>query len=128
MKFNPFIDLLGGTLEVWREGYAEIHLPIKPQLLNSANVVHGGATAALLDTVSGFAGLYNADSSARDFCSTLSLTVSYLEKGMGDRIIGKGFMQRKGRSVFFARGEAWTEQGILIASAQGVFSYATRST
>ncbi|VVE18216.1 PaaI family thioesterase [Pandoraea nosoerga] len=125
MKRNPFFDLLGAKLEVWKEGYVEVCLPVSPDFLNTAMVLHGGVTAALLDTVCGMAGLYNRDESRQRVGSTLSLTISYLDKGVGERMTGKGFMQRQGRSVFFSRGEVWTESGILIATAQGVFSHAT---
>lgn len=126
MTFNPFIDLLGGRVELWHAGYAEICLPVTASLMNSGNIVHGGATAALLDTACGLAGLFNDDPHERRVGSTLSLTVSYLEKGIGEYILGKGYLQRQGRSVFFARGEVWTDTGILIATAQGVFSHAIK--
>jgi uncharacterized protein (TIGR00369 family) len=95
-------------------------------LMNSGNIVHGGATAALLDTACGLAGLFSDDPNQRRVGSTLSLTVSYLEKGIGEYIVGNGYLQRQGRSVFFARGEVWTDKGILIATAQGVFSHAIK--
>ncbi len=123
MKINPLIDLLGGTLDVWREGYAEISLPMAPCVLNTAGVLHGGTAAALLDTVCGLAGLYSPDQGVRRLGSTLSLTLSYLNKGVGLRVIGKGRLQRMGRSVFFASGEAWSDSGLLICSCQGVFSH-----
>lgn len=125
MKLNPFIDLLGARIEVWRDGYAEIVLPVTPGLLNSGGILHGGVTAALMDSVCGLAGLFNREEGKQRVGSTLSLTLSYLEKGVGANIVGKGYVQREGRSVFFGRGEAWTDSGILIATAQGVFSHAS---
>jgi uncharacterized protein (TIGR00369 family) len=85
--------------------------------------VHGGATAALLDTACGLAGLFSDDPGQRRVGSTLSLTVSYLEKGTGEYLVGKGSVQREGRSVFFANGEVWNDKGILVATALGVFSH-----
>jgi uncharacterized protein (TIGR00369 family) len=125
MKLNPFIDLLGARVEVWRDGYAEIVLPVTPNLLNSGGILHGGVTAALLDSVCGLAGLFNREAGKQRVGSTLSLTLSYLEKGVGAHIVGRGYVQREGRSVFFANGEAWTDSGVLMATAQGVFSHAT---
>jgi len=125
MSLNPFIELLGGKLQRWSDGYAEICIPVAPKLLNSRGVLHGGVAAALLDSVCGLAGLFNQEAGLKRVGSTLSLTLSYLEKGDGAQIIGKGFVQRKGRSVFFARGEVWDDRGLLIATAQGVFSHAT---
>lgn len=125
MKLNPFMELLGATVQTRQEGYAEIVLPVTPGLLNSQGVLHGGVAAALLDSVCGMSGLFNPKEGLQRAGSTLSLTLSYLEKGVGAQIIGKGYVQRMGRSVFFSRGEAWTDRGCLIATAQGVFSHST---
>jgi uncharacterized protein (TIGR00369 family) len=125
MKLNPFIELLGAQVEIWRDGYAEIVLPIVPDLLNTRGILHGGVTAALLDSVCGLAGLFNREEGKRRMGSTLSLTVSYLERGVGTHVVGKGYAQREGRNVFFGRGEVWTDSGILIATGQGVFSHAS---
>jgi len=38
-------------------------------------------------------------------------------------VTAKGFLERQGRSIFFSRGEAWVDDHILIASAQGTFKY-----
>lgn len=45
VKRNPFFDVLGAQLEVWEGGYVEICLPVSPDFLNSAGVLHGGMTA-----------------------------------------------------------------------------------
>lgn len=124
MKPNPFIEMLGGTIEAWHDGYAEICIPVSPSLLNSRGVLHGGVAASLLDSVCGLAGLFCDQDDVQRVGATLSLTLSYLEKGVADKIIGKGYVQRMGRSVFFARGEVLTGDGSLIATAQGVFSHA----
>lgn len=55
---------------------------------------------------------------------TLSLTVNYLDRGIGDKVVAKGFLERQGRSVYFACGEAWVDGRVMIASAQGTFKYA----
>ncbi|QTO23430.1 PaaI family thioesterase [Burkholderia seminalis] len=125
MKPNPFIEMLGAKVEIWRDGYAEIVLPIVPSLLNTRGILHGGVTAALLDSVCGLAGLFDREEEKRRIGSTLSLTVSYLERGVGTHVVAKGYAQREGRSVFFSRGEVWTDRGVLIATGQGVFGHAS---
>jgi len=121
---NPFLAGLGMTRTGWREGYAEFRLHIQPGLLNRQRVLQGGVVATLLDAACGYAGLYSADPQRPIHGVTLSLTLNFLDKGVGETLIGKGFVERKGRSIFFARGEAWIDSKTLIATAQGTFKYA----
>jgi uncharacterized protein (TIGR00369 family) len=121
---NPFLASLGMTRIAWREGYAEFRLRLQPGLLNRQRVLQGGVVATLLDAACGYAGLYSADPQRPIHGVTLSLTLNFLDKGVGDTLIGKGFLERKGRSIYFARGEAWIDATTLIATAQGTFKYA----
>ncbi|GJH32483.1 PaaI family thioesterase [Paraburkholderia hospita] len=121
---NPFLASLGMTRSAWREGYAEFRLDLQPELLNRQRVLQGGVVATLLDAACGYAGLYSADPQRPIHGVTLSLTLNFLDKGVGSTLIGRGFLERKGRSIFFARGEAWIDSKTLIATAQGTFKYA----
>lgn len=119
---NPFLESLAVELTEWKSGYAEFVMPIRPDTLNRQRVLQGGVIATLLDAAAGYSGLFSEGAPVHAF--TLSLTISYLDKGLGEKVISKGFLERKGRSVFFARAEAWVDSKVLIASAQGVFKYA----
>jgi uncharacterized protein (TIGR00369 family) len=120
---NPFLEALGATLDAWRDGYAELAMRIQPAHLNRQRVLQGGVVATLLDAACGYAGLFTTESTPLHGF-TLSLTVNYLDRGLGEAVLAKGFLERKGRSVFFCRGEAWVDGRVLIASAQGTFKYA----
>ena len=89
-----------------------------------AAVLQGGVIATLLDAACGYSGLFSADPERVIHGVTLSLTLNFLDKGLGDAVIAKGFLERRGKSIYFARGEAWVDSGILIATAQGTFKYA----
>lgn len=121
---NPFLASLGMVRTEWREDYAEFRLTLQPGLLNRQRVLQGGVVATLLDAACGYAGLYSANPQRPIHGVTLSLTLNFLDKGVGDTLIGKGFLERKGRSIYFARGEAWIDSKTLIATAQGTFKYA----
>ncbi|MGF6572738.1 uncharacterized protein (TIGR00369 family) [Paraburkholderia sp. GAS333] len=120
---NPFLESLGVRLTQWRDGYAELTMPIDASKLNRQGVLQGGAIATLLDAAAGYAGLYAAPGQASRHAFTLSLTTNYLDKGLGESVTAKGFLERQGRSIFFSRGEAWVDGKLLIASAQGTFKY-----
>jgi uncharacterized protein (TIGR00369 family) len=120
---NPFLEALGATHTAWRTGYAEFTMPIHAGHLNRQRILQGGAIATLLDAACGYAGLFTSGTEpVHGF--TLSLTVNYLDRGIGDKVVAKGFLERAGRSVYFARGEAWVDGRVMIASAQGTFKYA----
>ena len=123
---NPFLETLGVSVAEWREGYAELVMPIDASKLNRQGVLQGGAIATLLDAAAGYAGLFAAPGQPARHGFTLSLTTNYLDKGLGRFVRAKGFLERGGRSIFFARSEAWVDDLLLIASGQGTFKY-TRS-
>ncbi|MFM0013508.1 PaaI family thioesterase [Paraburkholderia sediminicola] len=125
---NPFLETLGVVRTAWHEGYAEFRLQVKPRLLNRQEVLQGGVIATLLDAACGYSGLYSAERDRPVHGVTLSLTLNFLDKGLGHTATAKGFLERKGRSIFFARGEAWIDDRILIATAQGTFKYARSRT
>ncbi|PLZ04251.1 thioesterase [Burkholderia sp. WAC0059] len=120
---NPFLETLGVRLVAWRAGYAELVMPIDASKLNRQGVLQGGAIATMLDAAAGYAGLFSAPGEPPLHAFTLSLTTNYLDKGLGERVSAKGFLERQGRSIFFSRAEAWVDGRLLIASAQGTFKY-----
>jgi uncharacterized protein (TIGR00369 family) len=121
---NPFLEFLDARLVAWSSGYAEFRMPIQARNLNRQGVLQGGAVATLLDAACGYAGVYAEQGEPAIHGFTLSLTVNYLDTGLGKSVTAKGFIERQGRSIFFSRGEAWVDDKLLIASAQGTFKYA----
>jgi uncharacterized protein (TIGR00369 family) len=122
---SPFLESLGARLTVWRAGYAEFSMPIHAGNLNRQGVLQGGAIATLLDAACGYSGVFVDEGKDTQHGFTLSLTVNYLDTGLGETVTAKGFLERRGRTIYFARGEAWVDDAILIASAQGTFKYSS---
>lgn len=120
---NPFLETLGVSVAQWRDGYAELVMPIDASKLNRQGVLQGGAIATLLDAAAGYSGLFAEAGQPARHGFTLSLTTNYLDKGLGNFVRAKGFLERGARSIFFARAEAWVDDRVLIASAQGTFKY-----
>ncbi|NYT84883.1 PaaI family thioesterase [Pollutimonas harenae] len=120
---NPFLEWMGMTLTKWSPGYAEMHLPISERLGNRTGRVHGGVICTLLDSVSGYSGLYTPPGEPELRSLTLSLTTNFLDSHDGKCLIGKGYVERRGRSVFFTRAEVWVDDSFLVATAVGTFKY-----
>ncbi len=120
---NPFLERLGIQLTEWSAGYAEMRLDTSPDLGNRTGRIHGGVICTLLDSVCGYCGLYSAPGEPALRSLTLSLTTNFLSSGEGTTLVAKGYIVRKGRSVFFARAEVWLDEIELLATAVGTFKY-----
>lgn len=125
---NPFLEAIGARLVEWRKDYVELDLAVLPMMRNRTGVVQGGVMCTLLDAAAGYAGLYAAPDMPAVHGVTLSLTTNFLFNGMGETLTCKGFLERKGRSVYFSRAELWLDQNTLVATAVGTFRYQRSST
>lgn len=119
----PFARHLGMRMVHWEKEFARFEMPLESFLMNRHDNPHGGAHAALLDTVMGYAGCWTGDPERRQMCLTLSLTVQYLSRPKGSLLTGEGRWTGGGRRTFFAEGLITDETGERIASATGVFRY-----
>ncbi len=120
---NPFLESLDVRISAWRTGYIELIMPINASKLNRQGVLQGGAVATLLDAAAGYAGIFSEPDQPALHAFTLSLTTNFLDKGVGQQVMAKGILDRKGKSIYFARAEAWVDETLLIATAQGTFKY-----
>lgn len=119
----PFATHIGMDLTSWRADFARIELPIVAHIGNRHGIPHGGVHAALLDTCMGYAGCFTGTRDDRQYCLTLNLSVNYIGRPAGQRLIAEGRRTGGGRKTFFAEGHLRDETGVLIASATGVFRY-----
>lgn len=120
---NRFLEWLGVTLTESRPDYAEMRLDISENHQNRIGRIQGGLMCTLLDAVCGYAGLYVPPEHPPLRNLTLSLTTNFLNSADGSVLLAKGFIERKGRSVYFARGEVWLDSSLLLATGVGTFKY-----
>jgi uncharacterized protein (TIGR00369 family) len=118
---NPFLAFLGATRHVWRKDHCEFRLTVRPELLNRQGILQGGVVSTLLDAACGYAGLYSPSLHEPLHGYTVSLALNFMNKGSGTFVSARGYVEQRGRSIFFARGEAWMDARILLATAQGTF-------
>lgn len=122
---NPFLDWLGARISIWQDNFVEMHLDTTQHLLNRSGAIQGGVICTLLDAAAGYAVLaVPGDRHRRGKSATLSLTVNFLEASKGERLIAKGYVERRGRSIVFARSELLIGKD-LFASATGTFKYSS---
>jgi uncharacterized protein (TIGR00369 family) len=114
---------LGFDLTGWREGWARVEMPAGDHVLNRQGLPHGGIHATLLDTAMGYAGCFTGDPDRRQMALTLSLTVNYIGRPKGNRLIAEGRRVGGGRSTYFAEATLCDETGVTLARGSGVFRY-----
>ncbi|MFD1340931.1 PaaI family thioesterase [Litorisediminicola beolgyonensis] len=120
---HSFSKYLGFEMVDWHEDYARFELLIRDVHFNRHETLHGGVHATLLDTAMGYAGCWTGDPEVRQMALTLSMTVQYLSRPKGQRLIAEGWKTGGGRSAYFARAEVKDDTGEMIATATGVFRY-----
>ncbi len=118
---NPFLQSLGIELVRWAKDEAAFHMPIQPQHLNRQGMLHGGLTATLLDAACGYAGLYSGEHEEESHGVTVTLNISYLSAAREGTVIAKGQITCSGRNLYFVQGTLVSDQGELLATAQGAF-------
>lgn len=124
---SPFLRMLGARLDAWSEGFAQISLPTRPELLNRSGVIQGGVLATLLDHACGLAGMYCTVPGNRRYGMTLSLTINYAGQAKTGLVVATGRVTSSGKKIFFSAAEVRTDDGKLLATATGVLRYRTGS-
>ncbi len=119
----PFQDLVGFRIADWSDGYARVELDVDGRHANRYGLPHGGVHATLMDTAAGFSGCWCPHPGRVRQAMTLSLTVSYLGRLRGSRMIAEARVTGGGRRSFFASVELTDELGTRIASALAVMRY-----
>lgn len=120
---NPALESMGVRITAWSEERVELALPVTGAMLNRSGVVHGGTLCALLDAATGYSGLYSPDGEPKRHAVTLSLTTNFLANGAGRMLTATGEVERRGKSIFFSRGEVWLDGELLVATGVATMKY-----
>jgi uncharacterized protein (TIGR00369 family) len=122
-RASPFVDLVGGELEEWREGYVRLALDLKPHHTNPNGVMHGGVVTTLMDEALGgvIASVRGMEVMMAAPHTTVEMNASFLAACRpGDRIVVEGRVLRLGRTVAFGEAEAHRD-GELVAKGRMTF-------
>ena len=122
----PFVQHLSFTLEKFEGGESELHYAPRPEHLNSFDVTHGGAVMTFLDVIMATA----ARSIDPDMgVVTIEMKTTFMRPAKvpeGEKLVGKGHLQHRTRSMAFTEGRIYDADGQLCAVATGTFKYVTR--
>ena len=123
---SPFMDMIGGELEVWEEGRIVMSLTLEEKHMNPNGVLHGGVLTTLLDEATGAAivtvrGIEVMEEAPH---ATVDMNVVFVSGARpGDELVVEGRVLRVGRSIAFAEGEV-RRRGNDDLIAKGQFTYA----
>ena len=114
----PFLDMLGVKAELDAEDRPFVSVDVRPELMNSFHVTHGGVIMTLLDVAMAMSA--RVSSRHKGGAITVDMSMSFLRPVSG-RVTARGRVLHSGRSLYFCEGEAQDASGQMIAKALGTF-------
>ncbi len=117
IQLHPMSQLLGiKVIEITKE-HVIVKFPFKELISIPGDMVHGGISMYVLDTVCWSVARLVSDSQVL----TLELKIAFLSqlKGNEFKVIGK--ILKKGKRVIFVEGEIYNDKGELCVKALGTF-------
>jgi len=121
---SPFNEHLGVEYYRLDGGGVEVRLPVRPELLNSAAIVHGGVYATLADCA--LAAAIHVQLPPGHMAVTLDLSCRYLRAARGGVLRATARAVHVGRRTAVAEGEIWVD-GVMRMKATGSFMIVPRA-
>lgn len=115
---NPYVNHLNIHFDTIEEGFVEATMPLYEHQRQYSGVIHGGISAAVADTVAGFAA-YTMTPSDKDVL-TAELKVSFFRAAWGKELKAVGRVIKAGRRLHFCECEIFCEEK-MICKASGTF-------
>ena len=122
-KTYPLQEALGFEVTEWAEDYAKVEAPIATVHENRYGIPHGGVYATMIDTAAGFAGCWCPYPGRRRLAMTLSMTVNFVSRPKGRRLVAEARKVGGGRKTYFAEATLTDEAGTLVATGSVTMRY-----
>lgn len=119
-KTVPFLRLIGMELIDLKDGEATVKLKMRDELRQPHGLLHGGATASVIDTAMAFAVVTLLGENER--ASTVDLTIHYLRPVTMGEIVCTAKVVRGGKRILTVSSEVINEEGKLIATALSTYA------
>jgi uncharacterized protein (TIGR00369 family) len=126
-KPSGLAEVLGIELNEFGAGKASVECQLSELHVNQGGTAHGALLASMLDMSLGAALISTLP--VEEWCSTAQLNISFLEAAKpGSKLVARGRIARRGRTLAHLEGEIVDDRGLKIASAKGVWSLWTLRT
>lgn len=119
-KTVPFVQLIGMELVALEDGGATVKLKMRDELRQPQGLLHGGATASLIDTAMAFAVVTRLNE--KEKASTVDLTVHYLRPVTAGEIVCTAKVVRGGKRILTVSAEVFNNEDKLIATALSTYT------
>ena len=120
IKEIPYPRLLGFELVDLKFGEAVVKLKMRDELRQPYGVLHGGATASLIDTAMAFACISCLAEGEKS--TTIDLTVHYLRPHTDGEVFCTAKVVRAGKRILTVSAEVVNEEGKLIATSLSTYT------
>ena len=124
---GTYLEFLGFRPTTWKEGFARLEMPVRPEHQNTVGYLHGGVIASLLDIAGAFAGSYGISS---EYVSvTITLNCNYMAPHKAHTAVAEGELVRRTKTLFFAEARLFDpEHKRLCATAMGTYKRQARES
>jgi uncharacterized protein (TIGR00369 family) len=119
-KKVPFVKLLGMELSDLKDSEAVVKLKVRDDLRQPHGLLHGGATASLIDTAMAFAVVTKLSEDEK--ASTVDLNVYYLRPVIDGEIFCKAKVVKNGKRLMTISAEVFDESEKLVATALSTYA------
>ena len=117
---GTYLAFLGFKLTEWKEGFARMEMPVRPEHRNTVGYLHGGVIASLLDIAGAVSGSFGI--SEKFVSITINLNCNYMSPHRAGTVIAEGELIRVTRSLFFTQARLYDpEHSRLCATATGTY-------
>ena len=124
---QPFSVLIGAELLSFSQGYAELKIPIRPELKQQHSFVHGGVISFAVDNALTFAGGSVLGTSV----TTSEFKINYLRPAIGDFLFARATVIHAGKSQAVCRCDVFVSKDgkeSLCATSQGTITMLGQSS
>ncbi len=123
---NPYLSFLGAEVVSYGDGQSTMSLLLRPEFMNSWQVLQGGLSMTLMDVVMGLA----ARTLSQDATSSVTVDMQthfLLPAGRsGDTVVAKGAVYHRSSTMYFCEATLWNGEK-LVAKATGNFKTIKRN-
>ncbi len=96
---SPFVAHVGIELRSLEDGYAELALPFRDEVITIGQTVHGGAIASLIDCAAMAAAWAGATAPENMRGTTVNISVSYLSAANAVDLVARAKVLRRGKNL-----------------------------
>jgi uncharacterized protein (TIGR00369 family) len=96
-----FGQLIGARVEEVETDRARVVLPFRNEVVTLADIVHGGAIAALVDIAATAAAWSTVEDMSKARGTTIGFSISYLEAARGKDVVAEARVIRRGKQIIY---------------------------